>query len=41
MSDTKSNLFLSPATQIKDGVYRSYVNTENLMMAIIDFTNGP
>lgn len=36
-----TNLSLSPTTQVKEGVYRSYVNTENLMLAIIDFTNGP
>ena len=30
-----------PRKQIKEGVYRSTVFTQNLMMAIIDFTNGP
>jgi quercetin dioxygenase-like cupin family protein len=41
MSGSKLNLQLSAPWQIKEGVYRSYVNTDNLMMAIIDFTNGP
>ena len=30
-----------PAKQIKDGVTRSLVYTGNLMMAILDFSNGP
>ena len=30
-----------PAIEIKKGVFRSFVYTKNLMLAIIDFTNGP
>lgn len=30
-----------PKEQIKDGIYRSVVYTQNLMMAIIDFATGP
>lgn len=41
MSVTKSNLNLLPAQQVREGVSRRIVNTDNLMMAIIDFVNGP
>lgn len=38
---SKSEFTLLPAEQIKEGVYRSIIYTNDLMMAIIDFTNGP
>lgn len=31
----------TPATKVKDGIERRLVNTPNLMMAVIDFKNGP
>jgi len=30
-----------PSWEIRKGVFRSMIYTENLMLAIIDFTNGP
>jgi quercetin dioxygenase-like cupin family protein len=30
-----------PATKVKDGIERRLVYTDNLMMAVIDFKNGP
>ncbi len=30
-----------PSREIRKGVFRSMIYTENLMLAIIDFTNGP
>lgn len=41
MTIPKSNLTLSEPVEIKEGIFRSLVYTENLLMAIIDFTNGP
>ena len=41
MTELKSNLTLSSPEEIKEGVFRSIVYTENLLMAVIDFTNGP
>jgi quercetin dioxygenase-like cupin family protein len=31
----------APATKVKDGIERRLVNTSSLMMAVIDFKNGP
>jgi quercetin dioxygenase-like cupin family protein len=31
----------TPAVEIKPGVFRSTIHTDHLMVAIIDFTNGP
>ena len=41
MSDSESKYILHPARQIKEGVYRSMIYTDNLMLTIIEFTNGP
>jgi len=41
MSISKSEFKQLPKEQIKEGVTRSVVYTQNLMMAIIDFNNGP
>ena len=41
MSISKSEFRQLPNKQIKDGVSRRVVYTQNLMMAIIDFKNGP
>jgi quercetin dioxygenase-like cupin family protein len=30
-----------PGQKIKEGLYRSLIHTENLMLAVVDFTNGP
>jgi mannose-6-phosphate isomerase-like protein (cupin superfamily) len=31
----------APAVEIKPGVFRSVIHTDHLMVAILDFTNGP
>ncbi len=41
MSISDSEFKQQPKEQIKEGVYRSLVYTQNLMMATLDFTNGP
>ncbi len=41
MSGTGSTFTQLPREEIKEGVYRSIVYTANLMLTIIDFTNGP
>ncbi len=41
MSISKSEYKQLPKKQIKEGLSRRVVYTQNLMMAIIDFNNGP
>jgi quercetin dioxygenase-like cupin family protein len=41
MSASKSSYTKLPAQQIKEGVFRSLTYTDNLMLATIDFVNGP
>jgi quercetin dioxygenase-like cupin family protein len=41
MDKLENQIFQYPATKIKDGLYRRVIHIEKLMMAIIDFTNGP
>ena len=31
----------SPTKEIREGVYRSMIYTDNLMLTVIEFTNGP
>jgi len=37
----QSNIQQMPRQEIKEGVFRSLIHTDHLMMAIIDFMNGP
>ena len=30
-----------PVKKIRDGLYRTIIHTDNLMLAVIDFTDGP
>ena len=41
MTDHPTEFIQLPAEEIREGVFRSIVYTSNLMMTIIDFTNGP
>ena len=41
MSDSNKKFKQVPAEEIKEGVYRSMIYTDNLMLTIIDFNNGP
>ncbi|MGD2034275.1 MAG: cupin domain-containing protein [Bacteroidales bacterium] len=41
MADLTPGYTQLPGKQIKEGVYRSVIFTDNLMLTIIDFTNGP
>ena len=41
MSFSESKYIQHPARQIKEGVYRSMIYTDNLMVTVIDFENGP
>ena len=41
MSVTIPKFTQQPSQKIKEGLYRSLIYADNLMLAIIDFTNGP
>ena len=41
MADTRHNYTQVPATQIREGVYRSMAYTDRLMITVMDFVNGP
>ena len=41
MTEHTTELIKLPTEEIREGVSRSIVYTSNLMMTIIDFTNGP
>ncbi len=41
MSEAMQKPVKLPAEEIKPGVYRTLTYTDNLMLAIIDFTTGP
>lgn len=36
-----NNPVQQPVQKVSEGMYRSFIHTENLMLVIIDFTDGP
>lgn len=41
MNSSNLEFKVVPSEPIKPGVYRSLIYTQHIMMAVIDFTNGP
>ena len=41
MDSIKADFTKVPTMQIREGVYRSMIYTGNLMLVVLDFTNGP